>query len=207
MHDQECPENLPDEPVSKPVAEGAYAVLRNGNFFRYLIARFVASLGQQMLVMAIDWELYHRTHSALPLAFVGLSLMIPMIVFTIPAGHMADIFNRKKIILVATLVLGVASVGLTLASYFTAPVYWIYICLFVLGAARTSLWPASAAFVTSLQQRHVSIFLRRRADGLRTCHFTRASDGVGGLCAECPGFDSLLRARGADQTHTQSQSG
>jgi MFS family permease len=154
MHDQECPENLPDEPVSKPVAESAYAVLRNGSFFRYLIARFVASLGQQMLVMAIDWELYHRTHSALPLAFVGLSLMIPMIVFTIPAGHMADIFNRKKIILVATLILGVASVGLTLASYFTAPVYWIYMCLFVLGAARTFLWPASAAFVPSLVPRN-----------------------------------------------------
>ena len=94
--------------------ESAYAVLRNADFFRYLIGRFVASLGQQMLVVAIDWELYQRTHSALSLAFVGLSLMIPMILCTIPAGHIADIFNRKKIILVATLVLAVASVGLTL---------------------------------------------------------------------------------------------
>jgi hypothetical protein len=56
----------------------------------------VASLGQQMLVVAIDWELYQRTHSALSLAFVGLSLMIPMILCTIPAGHFADTFNRKK---------------------------------------------------------------------------------------------------------------
>ena len=153
MHEEESPENLPDEPVIKPAAESPYSVLRNADFFRYLMGRFVASLGQQMLVMAIDWELYHRTHSALPLAFVGLSLMIPMILFTIPAGHIADIFNRKKIILAATLVLAVASVGLTLASYFTAPVYSIYICLFVLGAARTFLWPASAAFVTSLVPR------------------------------------------------------
>ena len=153
MHDQESPENLPDKPAPKPDDENAYAVLRNADFVRYLMGRFVASLGQQMLVMAIDWELYHRTHSALPLAFVGLSLMIPMILFTIPAGHIADIFNRKKIILAATLVLAVAGVGLTLASWFTAPVYWIYICLFVLGAARTFLWPASAAFVTSLVPR------------------------------------------------------
>ena len=124
------------------------------DFFRYLIGRFVASLGQQMLVMAIDWELYHRTHSALSLAFVGLSLMVPMILLTIPAGHFADLFNRKKIILAATLVLAVASVGLALTSYFTAPVYWIYLCLFVLGAARTFLWPASAAFVPSLVPRN-----------------------------------------------------
>jgi MFS family permease len=150
MHDQESPENLPDEPASKPAAEHPYAVLRNADFFRYLIGRFVASLGQQMLVVAIDWELYQRTHSALSLAFVGLSIMIPMILCTIPAGHFADTFSRKKIILITTLVLAVVSIGLTLISYFAAPVFWIYICLAVLGAARTFLWPASAAFVTSL---------------------------------------------------------
>ena len=151
MHDQESPENLPDEPAAKPAADGsAYAVLRNADFSRYLIGRFVASLGQQMLVVAIDWELYQRTHSALSLAFVGLSLMVPMILCTIPAGHFADTFSRKKIILLSTLIVAAASVGLTLISYFAAPVFWIYICLFVLGAARTFLWPASAAFVTSL---------------------------------------------------------
>jgi MFS family permease len=153
MHDQESPENLPDEPVLKPAEESAYAVLRNADFFRYLIGRFVASLGQQMLVVAIDWELYQRTHSALSLAFVGVSLMIPMILFTVPAGHFADTFNRKKIILIATLVLSAVSIILTLISYFSATVIGIYICLFVLGAARTFLWPASAAFVTSLVPR------------------------------------------------------
>src|SRR5271169_4759479 len=150
MHDQESPENLPDEPAPKPAAEQPYAVLRNADFFRYLIGRFVASLGQQMLVVAVDWELYQRTHSALSLAFVGLSLMIPMIVCTIPAGHVADVFNRKKIVLVTTIILAAASLGLALASFFALNVIWIYVSLVVIGAARTFLWPASAAFVTSL---------------------------------------------------------
>jgi MFS family permease len=154
MHDEESPENLPDEPAPKPVAdESAYAVLKNADFVRYVIGRFVASLGQQMLVVAIDWELYQRTHSALSLAFVGLSLMIPMILCTIPAGHFADTFNRKKIVLLTTLIVAAASISLTLISYFAAPVFWIYVSLFVLGAARTFLWPASAAFVTSLVPR------------------------------------------------------
>jgi MFS family permease len=115
MHDQESPENLPDEPAKKdvPADESAYAVLRNTDFFRYLVGRFVASLGQQMLVVAIDWELYDRTHSALPLALVGLSQMVPMILCTLPAGHFADTFSRKKIILITTLVLAAASLGLT----------------------------------------------------------------------------------------------
>jgi len=153
MHDQESPENLPDEPAPKPVAENAYAVLRNVDFVRYLIGRFVASLGQQMLVVAIDWELYARTGSALPLAFVGLSQMVPMILCTIPAGHFADKFNRKKIILITALVLAVASLGLTLSSLFALKLIWIYFFLAVIGAARTFLWPASAAFVTSLVPR------------------------------------------------------
>jgi MFS family permease len=153
MHDEKSPENLPDEPADQPVPEGAYAVLRNANFSRYLFGRFVASLGQQMLVVAIDWELYQRLHSALALAMVGLSLMVPMIVFTVPAGHFADTFNRKWIILVTTLILTVASIGLALASAYSFAVGWIYFFLFVLGAARTFLWPASAAFVTSLVPR------------------------------------------------------
>jgi MFS family permease len=153
VHDQESPENLPDEPAAQPARESAYLVLRNADFVRYLVGRFVASVGQQMLVVAIDWELYQRTHSALALAFVGLSLMVPMILCTIPAGHFADTFNRKQIILAATLIVGAASLGLTLFSFLTAPVYWIYLCLVVLGAARTFLWPASAAFVTSLVPR------------------------------------------------------
>jgi MFS family permease len=164
MHDQESPENLPDEPAKKSASpasqknsgaagESTYAVLRNADFARYLTGRFVASLGQQMLVVAIDWELYRRTHSALSLAFVGLSLMVPMILFTVPAGHFADTFNRKKIILIATLVLAAVSVGLTLSSAFLFNVGWTYFFLFILGAARTFLWPASAAFVTSLVPR------------------------------------------------------
>jgi len=159
MHEQESPENLPDEPVAQapapapPSREGAYTVLRNRDFRRYLTGRFVASLGQQMLVVAIDWELYQRTHSALALAFVGLSLMLPMILFTVPAGHFADTFNRKKIILTSTLVLTTVSTGLALASAFSLNVNWIYFFLFILGAARTFLWPASAAFVTSLVPR------------------------------------------------------
>jgi MFS family permease len=154
MHDQESPENLPDAPAAQPADESAYDVLRNPDYTRYLIGRFVASLGQQMLVVAIDWELYQRTHSALALAFVGLSLMIPMILCTIPAGHFADTISRKHIILASTLVLAVVCAGLTLISYFAAPVFWIYICLIVLGVARTFLWPASAAFVTSLVPRN-----------------------------------------------------
>jgi MFS family permease len=153
MHDEESPENLPAAPVARPVAKNSHSLFRNADFVRYLVGRFVASLGQQMLVVAIDWELYERTGSALPLALVGLTQMVPMILFTLPAGHFADTHDRKKIISVSTLILSAASLGLTLSSVLAAPLGCIYFFLFILGAARTFLWPASAAFVTGLVPR------------------------------------------------------
>jgi MFS family permease len=130
-----------------------YAVLRNRDVLLYLITRFVASLGQQMLTLAVGWELYERTHSTLALAFVGLTQMGPMVLFTLPAGHVADNHERKRIILLMTAALAGASLGLALISASKAPVSWIYCCLFAAGTARTFMWPASAAFLPQLVSR------------------------------------------------------
>src|SRR5262245_45640712 len=112
-------------------ADSPYAVLRNPNFLRYLVSRLIASLGQQMLTVAVGWELYERTHSALALGLVGLTQMVQMILFTLPAGHVADNFNRKRVVLAMTLMTALASLGLTVVSSLDAPVSWIYVCLFV----------------------------------------------------------------------------
>src|SRR5436305_13868769 len=109
----------PDTPPIEPLHD-AYAVLRNPDFLLYLIGRFVASLGQQMLTVAVGWELYERTHSALALAMVGLTQMVPMIVFTLPAGHVADNHDRKRIIVLMTLAIVCASLALTFISAFKA---------------------------------------------------------------------------------------
>ena len=135
------------------VEGGPYAVLRNRNFLIYLIGRFIASFGQQMVTVAIGWELYERTHSALALGLVGLTQIVPMFLFILPAGHLADVYNRKRIIEAATAVMLLSSAGLFLISHFDADVAWIYACLFVAGSARMFLWPASSAFLPALVSR------------------------------------------------------
>jgi MFS family permease len=142
--------------VGPPAAAGRqdpYAVLRNGDVLLYLVGRFVASLGQQALTVAVGWELYERTHSALNLGLVGLTQMGPMVLFTLPAGHVADNYNRKRIIVLMNVAIVCASLGLTLISALRADVFWIYCCLFAAGTARTFLWPASAAFLPQLVSR------------------------------------------------------
>jgi MFS family permease len=145
----------PDSAGTPPpaAAQDPYAVLRNRDVALYLIGRLVSSLGQQMVTVAVGWELYERTHSALALGLVGLTQMMPMVLFTLPAGHVADNYDRKRIIVMMNLVVACASLGLTLTSALGAHVFWIYLCLFAAGTARTFLWPASAAFLPQLVSR------------------------------------------------------
>jgi MFS family permease len=144
-----------DSTATQPVsaAKHPYAVLRNRDLLLYLVGRFAASVGQQMLTVAVGWELYERTGSALNLGLVGLTQMAPMLLFTLPAGHVADNHDRKRIIVSMTLVMACASLGLTFISALHAPVFWIYFCLFTAGTARTFLWPASSAFLPHLVER------------------------------------------------------
>lgn len=128
----------------------SYAILRNRDLRLYLTGKLFATIGQQMLATAIGWELFDRTHSVMKLGLVGLTQVTPMILFTLPAGHVADNFNRKRIITTMTLVLAASSLGLTLISWHQAAVYWMYVCLFINGASRTFLNAASASFLPSL---------------------------------------------------------
>lgn len=132
-----------------------YAVFRIRDFRLYLTGRLFAVLGAQMLTVAVGWELYERTNSALALGIVGLVEMVAMLCGTLPAGHLADNFNRKRIILTALAISSCASLGLAVISWEHAPVGWIYACLFTSAAARTFLWPASSAFLTSLVPREL----------------------------------------------------
>ena len=95
-------------------AHDPYAVLRNRDVVLYLVGRLFASFGQQMLTVAVGWELYERTHSALALGMIGLTEMIAMVLCTLPAGHLADNHNRKRIIKTAVLVYAGSSLGLAL---------------------------------------------------------------------------------------------
>lgn len=130
-----------------------YEILRNRDFLLYLGGRLAASLGQLMFTTAVGWELYERTNSAFMLGLVGLTLVFPMFLLTLPAGHIADNHNRKHIIVISTLILAFANVGMTLISALQAPVGWVYLCLLVMGSSQTFLRAATASFLPQLVER------------------------------------------------------
>src|SRR5215469_12821865 len=140
MNQTDSPDNL-DAPA-KIAGDSPYALFQNRDFTLFLVGRFIAVFGQQMAAVAVDWEIYERTHSTLALGLVGLAQMVAIILWTLPAGYIADNFNRKRVIILMDLLIAVSALSLTLISAFNASVAAIYISLIILGSAKTILWPA-----------------------------------------------------------------
>lgn len=120
-----------------------YQSLRFRDYRLLLIGNFIASLGEQMLTLAIGWELYERTNSAFLLGMVGLVQVFPALLLSLYAGYVADCFNRKLIVVMTQAILVLASLGLTALSYWHGPLFLIYGCLLLMGIAVTFNTPAA----------------------------------------------------------------
>ena len=124
-----------------------YAALRFKDFRLLLTGRLITSFSSEMLSFAIGWELWLRTRSALALGLVGLAQVIPVLLLSLLAGHVADQYNRKRIVLITEAVFGLCAVGLALISFFQGSVYLVYLCLLGIGTARAFNDPASSTLI------------------------------------------------------------
>src|SRR5580698_9580013 len=86
---------MPDRPSSS----GTVAFLSR-DFRRYQLARVLVIIGAEAQTVAVAWLVYLITHSALYLGYTGLVLFLPGLLFLLPAGHVADRFDRRLVILV-----------------------------------------------------------------------------------------------------------
>ncbi|MDX2043258.1 MAG: MFS transporter [Acidobacteriota bacterium] len=130
-----------------------YAALRQRDFRLFLIGHVLSVLGVQMQNVAVGWQLYDKTNSAWPLAMVGLVQAAPMIGLALPAGQIADRFDRRKILMMATLLAVISAIGLMLVSMLGGSVRWMYFCLFLSGLARAFQGPARSSLMPQLVPR------------------------------------------------------
>ncbi len=101
--------------------------------------------------MAVAWQVYSITHRPLDLGYTGLALFLPGLFFLLPAGHVADRFDRRKVILICYgLQVFCTSMLLLLARAGTQNVYSIYAVLFLIGMGRAFSAPASSALLPHL---------------------------------------------------------
>src|SRR4030095_1714261 len=105
---------LPPTVGETPASRDPYAAFRFRGFVSFALGNFVSIDGRQMLKIASGWEFYARAHSATALGLVGLVAAVPIVALSLPAGHLADRFSRKLIILLAQGASAICSVCLAL---------------------------------------------------------------------------------------------
>jgi MFS family permease len=125
------------------------------DFRFYSAARLMGIMGAEAQAVGVAWQIYEITHSALALGYTGLALFLPGIFFVLPAGHVADRYERRTVILTCYTVQALATMALLwLALHHSHNIWLIYAILFVIGAGRCFSGPAASALVPTLVPKH-----------------------------------------------------
>ncbi len=136
--------------ASTPATSGR-GIFSNRDYDIFLGARFVSSMATQMQSVAVGWQIFSVTHRSLDLGLVGLAQFFPAIGFSLVTGHVADRFDRRRIVLLCYLLYGLASLGLVALTHRpelgTTPIYAV---LFFLGTIRAFANPAQQALLPNL---------------------------------------------------------
>jgi MFS family permease len=129
----------------------ALSVFRHRDFRLYQLVRLCAVLAVQIESVAIGWQVYELTGSALALGYTGLAQFLPFVSFALVGGQVADRVDRRAILVVCQLIMLLCSLLLlsfTLGHF--QDVRFVYGVLVLFGTARAFYSPASSALVPRL---------------------------------------------------------
>jgi len=123
---------------------------------RMWFARLAGTTGNQMLMVAVGWQMYEITGSAWDLGLVGLFQFVPALLLTLVAGHVADRVHRGRIVAVCLLAQGLVALVLMAGTEGLGAAVpwvsreWLLGLSVVLGAARAFQMPAQQALTAML---------------------------------------------------------
>src|SRR5581483_8978024 len=129
----------------------ALAPFLQGDFTLYQFARILLIVGGQIVIVALQVQVYALTQSNYHVGMIGLAEFLPNVLMALPAGHVADRVNRRGIIMTCALVnaatISVLAWQATLPSPSLAVIYVACSCF---GLVRAFSAPAGHAFLPAL---------------------------------------------------------
>jgi MFS family permease len=151
------------------------------NFVSYTLARFFIVVALEMQSVAVGWQVYEITKRPLDLGYVGLAQFLPGFALFLFAGHAADLYDRRKLLMWCYGGFALCS-ALLLAISWRAPqsAHSIYFVLVLLGIFRCFNWPASRALLPQLvPEEHFSNAVAWNASTFQIA--TIAGPAIGGM--------------------------
>src|SRR6202789_2481851 len=143
------------ERVELAAVEDYRSAFKSRDFRLYQAARLMVILGAEAQSVAVAWQVYALTHSALDLGYTGLALFLPGLFVMLAAGHAADRFDRRKIILLCYTLQAICTatllwLSLSATALKSGQVWPIYAVLVGIGLGRAFSGPAASAMLPSL---------------------------------------------------------
>jgi MFS family permease len=132
-------------------ADGRLFALRQPDLRRYLAARFLVGMATQVQTVAVGWQVFSVSGDPLDLGLVALSQFLPFVILILPAGHVADQYDRRRVQLATYLLLAVCSaalLGFALAGI--DDVRPVFAVMVLFGVARAFNQPTSQALLPNL---------------------------------------------------------
>src|SRR5580704_8431875 len=121
------------------------------SFTLYQLARFCIVLATEMQSVAVGWQVYEITKRPLDLGLVGLAQFLPGVLLFLVSGHVADRYDRRKVVVACYAAFGGCSGLLLLAALrHTHSVYPIYVVVVLIGIVRAFNAPVSRALLPQL---------------------------------------------------------
>jgi MFS family permease len=128
-----------------------FAVLRHTAFVRYLTARLLATLAAQVQTVAVGWQVYAITRDPLDLGLIGLSQFLPFVVLILPAGQIADRYDRRRIVTLCYATETLCAVLLLAFTLYGVGNAWpVFGAMTLLGCARAFSMPSGQALLPNL---------------------------------------------------------
>jgi MFS family permease len=136
--------------VNHSLKHDPYSAFRIADFRRYIFAWVTSQIGFEIQSVAIAWEVYERTGSARAIGITGGVQALPVILLALPAGQMADMFDRRKLVFISRILAAACSIGLALSSYYQAPINLMYCLLLMASISGTIGRPAQSSLMPQL---------------------------------------------------------
>ena len=145
--------------MSTTVPFDRYASLRIPNFQRFVVSTLALTVATQVQYVAVSFQMYEITHSALKLGYIGLAEAIPSVGTSLYAGHVVDRLDRRLVTAVATAVLAICAAALLAYTIVVPREAWsplpLYTLIAISGFARAFLNPARTALSAELVPREL----------------------------------------------------
>jgi MFS family permease len=136
-----------------------YDVLKIPDFGKFLFGRFFVTISIQMTAVIVGWQIYQITKDPMALGLLGLAEAASFFAVAMFAGHVADIVDRRKILIITNFLLLLGGAALLLLSLKQSHilrdkgVFPIYTVMFFLGAVRGFVYPANVAIAAQIVPR------------------------------------------------------